>query len=306
MCWLFRGIQEIETRNKYASLREYTYTMRVIYTMFFQSTFGDTVMKLPLKIPLQSILISWCLFAFLLASGFTAKLISSLVLNKQQPDVNNIHQLLKTNLKVISTESTLEGLKRIYPTYTMVDALINRTNSIQNDSDFERLLETNRSGNAYVMRKYLANYMIHKHYNTLLDRSYYHLMDECVLSLPEVYLAEKGSPYIDYINELLGLFHAHGFFVYWWKRSDIYDAVEQSLDGEDEGGNKDIDENHIKVVITLNHMKAAFCFWGIGILMATTSFVYECICYRYTTFKNRNKVTILNQKAAKSSNCLFD
>lgn len=201
--------------------------------------------------------------------------------------------------------ATHEGLNKIYPTRSPVDQIINKTIPIRTDAEFERLVQTNKSGNAYVMRKYLAKHMINKHYNKQLDRSHYHLMTNCLLSLPEVYLAEAGSPYIDYINELLGLFHAHGFFVYWWKQAPISHSADGDLGGNGEGDKK-VDESEIKVVITLDHMKAAFCLWGIGISLATTMFVSEVVRDRFTRFKNRNKVTILNELAAREYGCFYD
>lgn len=306
ICGIFRIFQEIENRNTRSILQEHHYTTTELFTMHYQSTFGDTVMKLPLKVPLQAILISWCLFTFLIASGFTAKLISSLVINRPLPDMNHFNQLVDSKLNVISTMATHEGLKKIYPTRSPVDIIINQTIPIRTDAEFERLIQTNKTGNAYVMRKYLAKYMINKHYNKRLERSYYHLMTNCLLSLPEVYLAEAGSPYIDYVNELLGLFHAHGFFVYWWEQAHIWHPVDRNSGGNGEGGDKKVDESEIKVVITLDHMKAAFCLWGIGISLAMTMFVSEVVRDRFTRFKNRNKVTILNELAAREYGCFYD
>lgn len=300
ICAIFRTIQEIQSRNINSKFAEYDYTICEVFTMHYQATFGDTVMKLPLRVPLQSVLISWCLFTFLIASGFTAKLISSLVINRPMPDINNFRELIDSNLKVISTTAIHDGLKNIYPTHTLIDKIINNVIPIQTDAEFERLIETNKSGNAYIMLQYLASHMINKHYNKFTDKSHYHLMKNCLLSLPEVYLASAGSPYIDYINELLGLFHAHGFFNYWWHQ------VKTIYRGQKEDIQRKVNESEIKVVITLDHMKAAFCLWGIGILMACTILFGEFIQYKIKQFKNRNVVIILNKLAAKENGCFYD
>lgn len=300
MVLIVRGFQTIENRDCHT--REHSYTFTEICTMLFQSTFGDTILKLPMRVPLQTVIITWCLGTFLLASGFSAKLISSLVQSKRLPDINSMRQLIDSGMKVFAAHGTYEGLIRNLPRDAVLDEVIARIHPVP-EEDFEHLIGTNKSGNAYVTRKYFADYMVRKHYNQLADRSYYHLMDHCMLTLPEVYLAELNSPYMDYINDLLGRFHASGFFVFWWERSQlIHHFSDSQRGGSAEGGDKKIDESRIKVVITLDHMKAAFCMWALGIAVAMAVFVGEWVWSQYQRFKGR-QVIVLNAVAARECGC---
>lgn len=304
---IVRGFEITENRYIAGPIREHAYSMVEICTMVYQSTFGDTIMRMPTRVPLQTVIISWCVFTFLLASGFTAKVISSLVRNNRPlPDMNTVDALLDSRLRIYAARSTYEVLEQTQPRDTVLDRVTVRIHSIPNEKDFLRLIETEKYGNAYVLPKYLAKYMIHKHHNKLTDRSYYHLMDLCLLSLPEVYLAEIGSPYINYVNELLGRLQASGFHALWWKRSEFSHHLGGEEDaGDAEGDEEEIDESKIKVVITLDHMKAVFCLWALGIIIATLVFVIELVLFEFRAYKGR-QVLIINAVVAKECGCIKD
>lgn len=271
--------------------------MKDIFTIFFQSFFGDTIVRMPKSTSLRIIVLTWCIFSFLMTTAFAAKLISSLVKPNPEPNIDTIDQLLNTNLTLYTTDATLVGIKtemekmdkEIHEYFNKTDLkhwaqikksalrwktfdrIKDRLNYNDNDNDqLNQLMnDTNATNNAFVVNKYLADYMVHKHFDKIKDRSHYHVMHECLFHLPMVYFVEKNSPYLARINELLSQFHEAGFMSYWHRWSLLNDTLNNNYHSDE------VEDEPKKVVIKIEHLASAFAVWAVGVGLSLMVFFLE-------------------------------
>lgn len=278
---VFLAVQE--TRHRFIAPAGSHNRRRIkdIFLMFYQSFFGDTIEQMPSSLVLRIIIISWSLYSLMMTTAFSGKLISSLVQPNRQPHIDSIDALIKENLTLYSTNSTMFGIRsevkhmqelpreikeackngsvsgQTCHDYRVQIAKINSRISNLNEtihrlkfiktSDFLTFIgnNTNQTRYAYVMSRYIARKMIRKHFNKVKGRSNFHLMHECLLHLPLVYYVERGMPYLARINELLSLFRETGFSDYWERDSNTNGTFSDlnDLDESEEGEDGGSDED---------------------------------------------------------------
>lgn len=263
----------------------------------FQSFFGDSIIRLPTSFPLRWIVICWCIYSFLICTAFTANLISSLVQPKNLPDFNTLEELGRSNLNMIYPShlnaSLYLFLKDDKRTFTLLqDQMIS-----VNRSHFNRLISTDRRSNAYVMTSDMANDIVYKNVDGVTGLPFYHRMNEALVYLPKVYLLEYGSPYLAYVNEMLGRFNEMGFIVLWNMRSAIVRSTGEHEDDED--------ESEIKVVIQMSHLQAAFYIWASGLTISAVAFAVEWWYFRRSQ-RQLNRVRYFDRKRALEYGCRVD
>lgn len=256
--------------------------LKEIFIIFFQSFFGDTIVTMPRSTSLRIIILAWCLFSFLMTTAFAAKLISALVTPMPEPNIDTIDQLLRSNLTVYTIDSTFVGIEtevgrmqhgrseRAYAFYDILD----RSETIDDDEFNELINNTTERNNAFVVNKYTADYMVHKHFDKIKGRSHYHVMDECLFHLPMVYFVEKSSPYLARINELLSQFHEAGFMSYWHRWSVLNDTLNNNYYSAEMEETR-LEGETTKVVITIEHLASAFALWAAGVGLSFSVFLME-------------------------------
>lgn len=298
-----------------AGRERFEYSWLDTISVHFQSFFGDSICTLPTSIPLRVLIWCWCLYSFLITTAFTAKLISSLVLPRHLDDIDTLQALSASPLNVIYPQYLNDTLWNFLADSdaTLLADLRDQMRPVPHDKFFG-LLGTERTSNAYVVRNYMAKYIRKKHVDVSNGRSYYHLMHECLVYLPKVYLLEKGSAYVGHVNELLGRFNEMGFMVKWEEetmhRYSLKAGGQASLVGDgDDGGDDDgpqVAEADIKVVITVAHLQTAFYLLAMGLLMAAVAFGGERWCARRERRRSLYRVVYFDRQLAREYGCCVD
>lgn len=265
-------------------------------SIHFQSFFGDSIIRLPNSWTIRCMIVCWCLYSFLICTAFTAKLISSLVLPKGLADINSMEELGQTSLKIIYPDYLNATLYRYLENdHQMLDMLRDQMEPVAK-TNFTALIGMERHRYAYVLKNYMADYMVRKYIDTINGgRPSYHRMSACLVYMPRVYLLQLGSPYARYLNEMLGRFYDMGLMVQWQRQSDFRQNIElnkvaptvpSSMPSGSTSDEDDFDVTKIQVVITMNHMQAAFYVWVLGLLISAFAYVIEWWWYIRTTWIN--------------------
>lgn len=263
----------------------------------FQAFFGDSIVRLPTSLPMRWIVVCWCIYSFLICTTFTANLISSLVQPKNLPDFDTLEELDSSNLNIIYpdflNESLYQFLKNDKRTFTILQDQMVPVNR----SQFNQLISTDRRSNAYVMSSDMADDMVYTHVDGVTGMPFYHRMKEALVYVPKVYILEYGSPYLIYVNEMLGRFNEMGFIVLWKMRSaNVRSAAE--LDTDEDG-------SEIKVVLQMNHLQAAFYLWAVGIAISAVAFAVEWWYFRRSQ-RLLNRVRYFDRNRALEYGCRVD
>lgn len=262
----------------------------------FQSFFGDSITRLPTSFPMRWIVVCWCIYSFLICTAFTANLISSLVQPKNLPDFDTLEELGSSNLKIIYPNhlnaSLYQFLKNDKRTFTMLQDQMMPVNR----SHFYRLISTDRRSNAYVMTSDMVDDMVNKNLDGATGMPFYHRMKEALVYLPKVYLLEYGSPYLAYVNEMLGRFNEMGFMVLWNMRSAIFRS----------GAEHDTEDGlEIKVVLQMKHLQAAFYLWAVCLTISAIVFAVELWYFRRSQ-RQLNRVRYFDRNRALEYGCRVD
>lgn len=302
MATVYRIIQGIQ---KYAPLyrvckEKYLYSWPEILSGHFQSFFGDSINRLPTTLPMRALIVVWCIYSFLVTNAFTAKLISSLVLPRFQTDLETLDDLGSSNLKIVYPNlSNSTVFNFLQNNASLFAALRDQLIAVSNE-EFYSLIATNKTGNAYVLPKFKADFLTKKYFDKINGRSYYHLMRQCMVYLPKIYMLEQGSPYLGHVNELLGRFHEMGFVVRWERETTFRLSLGGKIQEEEE--TNVIDESEIKVVITVSHIQTAFYLLFFGLALALLTFIMEH--YQFWRWQKKlSRVVYFDRQRAKEFGC---
>lgn len=279
-------------------------------SIHFQSFFGDSITSLPSSMPLRILIVCWCIFSFLMTTAFTAKLISSLVLPRHLPDINTLRELSDSPLNVIYPDYLNRTLWQfLEDDDSLFTSLRDQMRPVSLEHFFA-LINEERKANAYVMRNYAAKYVKKVNVDAKTSRSYYHLMQECLVYSPKIYPIEQGSAYLVRINELLGRINEMGFGVK-WERETIH---RYTLDGkikvsEDDMENEDapmLDGEEPKVVITVSHLQTAFYLLGFGLMLSGLALAGEFWWVEKQRRRILYRVKYFDRALAREHNCYVD
>lgn len=277
MAIAYELLQNIQKRCVHVTRREINvYTWYETFAILYQSLYGDSITKIPYTVAMRSMIVSWCIYSFLITSAFTAKLISSLVRPKHLPDINTIEELGSSNYRIIYPDYLNGTLYTFLNSDRWSFVKLQDQMMVVTARDFYTLVNNNRTENAYVMTNYMAEYMVSKHFDSASGRSYYNLMRECLIYLPKVYLVQRGSSFLGHFNELLTRFNEMGFIVHWDRETEY----EYSAEGIIQEAEEEEDPSEIKVVIKVTHLQSGFYLLVIGLLISFIALLAELWYYR--------------------------
>lgn len=303
----YRGLQYADNRLSQSTDSNDQHSQMEICTMFYQSFFGETIVRMPQSTVLRVLVAAWCLFGFLMATAFAAKLISSLVEPNPQPNIDSIAELLRQGWSFVTTEDTISGIETeqrridtelakcrspiteydrgwcsrhvMLQEHEILSRLFADTlrNTQQRLKTFPQLIQVvdgkNNTKTAFVLNRLLADHLVAKHFDMTKQRPYYHVMDECLLYLPLVYLTERDSLYLPRVNELMSRLQQTGFIDHWREDSLLNAALDKHSDNsllEDDIADR-------KVIITMEHLMPAFMVWACGVTLSLIAFFVECV-----------------------------
>lgn len=256
-----------------------------LYTI--QAFVGDSITKVPQAPSARLILLGWILYSYLVTSAFTAKLLSSLISPRQEDNIDTLDQLFKSNLEICAPTEIKPNFEQ-YVYKNIREKFFRRPEFTPFNNITKRIdmtLPDRKS--AFVMAEYILNQFIVKYYDKVNQKPYFHKMKEGFMYFPGVYLIQRGSPHLEYINYLLGMFHQFGFYVCWEEMA----AFKESLGDSYESQQID-DESDSSVTLTKDHLQTVFYVWSLGIICAMFSLVGELLMsyYKKKTLKRKRIV----------------
>lgn len=252
------------------------YSFKNISLNAYRSLLGDSVAaNVPLATSIRLVFMSWFIYCFLMSNAFTCKLKSSLVQPGSLDDIDTLDALLNSKIKIMMfRESKFLVEPNVGP------QLWTRLNhSLVNGSffTFEKQFQENHTL-AHIAQDYLISYALSKSFDTSKGRPRYHEMAENLLTFPQVYMTELGSPFMQVMNELLGLFYQSGIYSRWTMET-LYDNalanqfnVEKSVEEK-----KEQEDADFKIVISIEHLQMAFYLWAFGLTVSMIVFIVEFV-----------------------------
>lgn len=216
-----------------------------IFFIFYQSFFGEIIIRTPISAPLRILIISWCVYSLLITAVFSGKMISSFVQTNRKPEIYSIDKLLNLNYTIYSTNVTV-GLKtemeftqnqiieiekacsehllsddkcfdyhlqihKVKNHIEKVNEVFHRMNYIEGShNDFIAFINNNANHSKYA-------YVMSKLNDDKIIRRYYNYGKQKFADLRLVYYVHMPMAYINRFNELLSMLAATGYLSYWIK-----------------------------------------------------------------------------------------
>lgn len=239
---------------------------------YVESFFGGRLLDMPNTWSVRYILIGWIVYGFCLTIAFKSELISFLVRPTLLPDIDKFVDLYLSDLKVYVhnfTEIDLGLNARDLYEWKRMFRRIKKYNSTDSLRDFHLLLAKRQPEYAYVLPEFYARYVAHRYTDKYGKRPFFHIMKDHLHHLQQSYLIEKGSPYLDRINDLIGRLHSYGFVKYW--REELYHQIASyENDMHDKFADPDVE-----LVLKIEHLFWFFGIWLFGMLIGCFLFLCE-------------------------------
>lgn len=249
------------------------YTIVELATIVLQSFFGDAIDQIAFHRSLRYILLGWLMYSFLITSAFTATIVSSLIKPNYRQNINTIAELGASNLTILYPKSIEKNIQNGFDpeTFHLFGDNFKQINSWEQHIG---ILNRNKTQYAYVLTDSYCLHAVRSNIDKKTGESIFHMVPECLASHPKVYLAQRGSMYLGYVNELLGRFHEFGMFRRWTAESNFLSLMKGFRMDEDEM-DKEVDYGSVKVAMNIEYLQTPFYMLGLGLLLSTVIFCME-------------------------------
>lgn len=256
-----------------------------LVTIVLQSFFGDSIETIAFRHSLRYILLGWLVYSFLITSAFTAKIISSLIKPNYHENINTIAELGASNLTIYYPKPLAKNIENGFDNDT-IQMFVDNFKEVNSWEQHLKILNENKTQYAYVLADYYCLYIVRTTVNNKTGESIFHMVPECLASHPKVYLAQRGSMYLGYVNELLGRFHEFGMFRRWVAEAKFLSLMEGRRTKYQTMG-EEIDYATVKMVMNMEHLQTPFYMLASGLLLSTVMFCVEKGWYKLVDEKRR-------------------
>lgn len=206
------------------------------------------------------LLIFWIFFVLLVAVMYQSLLSGSVIVPKDQPDIKDIEELGKSNLKIASFSRYNRQITQFFgdPIYQgkhqpLLRKLVNCTITEYNEL-IGRYDRSYGFANKYHLNMYARRiYLLH-------SKIYFHAIRQCAVPYLGVYGIRYGTPYKDRIDYII-LQAQEGGIMEKWERANLVEPKQASSDGF--------------FPFTLLHLQTAFYVLCIGCVTAIVAFGSE-------------------------------
>lgn len=253
------------------------YTILQFTAIALQTFFGDSIERLTLNLSVRWILLGWLIYSFFITNAFTATIISSLIKPNYLENINTIAELGASDLTILYPKPIAKNIKNGFDNKTW-NLIGDNLKEIESWEKFVDVLNRNKTQYAYVIADYYCLYIVNNNVDAKTGKSIFHMVPECLASHPKVYLIQRGSMYLGYINELLGRFHEFGMFRRWVAETKF----ESMLKGLKIGYEADETTNYslVKVVITMEYLQTPFYMLSFGLIISAITFCVEKLWFK--------------------------
>lgn len=270
-------VQHIRKTIANVQQNDVNYTIIEFTAIAIQSFFGDSIERITLNLSIRCILLGWLIYSFLITNAFTATIISSLIKPIYLDNINTIAELSASNLTILYPKVIGKNLKNGFDneTWTLIG---DNLKEIESWEEFVEIMNNNKTQYAYVLADYYCLHMVNSNFDAKTGESIFHMVPECLASHPKVYLFQRGSMYLGYINELLGQFHEFGMFRRWIAETKFYSLIKGFK--IDNRADKTINYSSVKVVISMEYLQTPFYMLGFGLFMSAIIFCIEQLWHK--------------------------
>lgn len=243
-----------------------------ILDIFFQvlrSFIGEALSVIKASNATRLIIGCWILYSFLITSSFCGKLVSQLVNPLYEEEIDTFEQFFESSFSIVLSKPVdlivranldEEIYNKFKPNFVFVE---------QND-DAYNLFINNKSVNAHISNMYRLDLYLQKNHDSR-GRSSFHIMKDCLVYFPSIYIVTEGSQFLGRINDLISRFHEAGLSNHW----EMLTNLNSKVSGETEEFNDDEEEEESKVILTIEHLQSAFYLWILGIFISLLVFCWE-------------------------------
>lgn len=224
----------------------------------------------------QRILIGfWLISVLMLSLVYQSKLSGTLIIPKDQSDINNIAELANSNLKIMSfsrynrqiieffNDSKYNGVFK-----PLFSKLINCTIDEMYDS-----ISTLNPEYGYANKKHINMHLRRVH--TQGSSIFYHQIQQCPVPYLAVYGIRYGTPYNERINFIIRQAQEAGLMDKWESIDKMKEKKTQAK----------LHSGHGNIPFSLLHLQTAFYVYCLGCAIAATAFLFESVLNRYKTGK---------------------
>lgn len=268
---VFQRVRKMTTDDPKKYLHCTTLELAVIV---LQSFLGKTVERVNFHSSIRLILLGWLVYSFFITNAFTAKIISSLIKPNFRDNINTIAELSQSNLTILYPKVIEKNLRKGFDDDSW-KLLGDNLKEITTWEEHVMIMNRNKTQYGYVLADYYCLHMVNTNIDLKTGESIYHMVPECLVSHPKVYFVQRGSMYLGYINELLGLFHEMGMFRKWIAEMKFQALLKGYNVGNEDEEEDEIDYGSVKVVITMEYLQTPFYMLALGLSTATIIFFIE-------------------------------
>ncbi|XP_031635938.1 uncharacterized protein LOC116348886 [Contarinia nasturtii] len=260
--------------NGFKGLQSFQYFIFQFYAhMIQQSSSYD-----PKKYRQRILFIFWIWFMFILSSMYQAKMSGSLIAPKELANIQNIEELTKSNLKILSLTRYNKQIIEFFddPKYKGVykplfKRLENGTNPILKEK-----IQTFDSSYAFA-NKYHINVHWRRNF-TKNSEVYFHQVKQCAIPYLAVHGIKYGTPLKGRINFIIRQAQEGGIIEKWERINTVGEQKNQAKLGGDDAN----------VAFSISNLQTVFYMYFIGIAIAIFAFICETISQNYIFLQIKN------------------
>lgn len=246
-----------------------------IFFQVLRSFIGEALSVIKVSNASRLIIGCWILYSFLITNSFSGKLVSQLVNPLYEEEIDTFEQLFESGFSIVVSH-VIHLIIKANLDKEIYDQLKPSLVFVEQQDDAYNLFINNKSVSAHISNMYRLDVYLQKNYDSR-GRSSYHIMKDCLVYFPSIYITSEGSQFLGRINDLISRFHEVGLVSHW----EMLTNLNTKVSGETEEFNDDEEEEEIKVILTIEHLQSAFYLWIIGIFFSFLTFCWEIFGERF-------------------------
>lgn len=260
--------QQITQPNNATNRRSFQYYFLYFYGCLLQQSFPFIP---PMRL-IRILIANWMIGVLLLSFMYQSTLSGSVIIPKDSPDIDNMEELSKSDLKIASFSRYNRQIVQFFsdPVYKgiynpllnkLIDCSISDFNDLIKKFDRSYGFANKHHINMYLRRMYIKDSSV-----------FYHQVKQCPVPYLGVYGIQYGTPYKKHINFIIRQAQESGLIEEWERTNQISEQKSQANLNSDGG----------LVRFSLVHLQTAFYLLFLGLSIAILAFCGEKIHYRRT------------------------
>lgn len=207
------------------------------------------------------------LFGFVVASSFQGSMVRYLAYETYEPDINTIHELVESELNIMSASYNLKEL--IETDEKPIMSRLLEKFSWDENKDILGEIATQRNGASIGAKRDLEEKIATSYVHN--NQAQLHIVEECPRSYHIAYLVPQKSPYIAIFNDIINYFVEAGITSSWFIHSKPFRPLSDYHESAKQA----------HVVFTIENVIIAFIILIVGLTLSCFVFIVEVIFFTY-------------------------